>query len=564
MDLFKFVPQCCDANIYLKLGEQCGINDDCYSPLHPMGVSYWFSIPYRLGLDPACLIIGHYCLLVISIVFSVLAVCDLYQKRMHAKPSAAISLLIICVSASVHILFLWPDLRTSLSDAPASLLVLIGVWLLILSPEEPMLRVIALAVAGMAFGLAAWIRAFFLYPIIFLLSFYLILWIVQKKSKVIDLVLLVAVIPILFQFAATYKVYGKISYISPALQSDMYDEHLNTTVTGYDTILPFDYHTWHGPCDYYSELSTAIKDVDIKSLACLMSGRINFYLGSYAPNPYLAPFEHRLLPIEEKDFKFLSSQEYQPAVEKSNLSEFPENTIKITDVNNKTITFTANKFYKPDNSREGYLLKTIPLKRGAIYQASFSLWSKDSYHYIKIEIRDHQTKRIITGTNVILTPNSATTSNDYYYPLPNAIIEKNGLYDLVLSSFACSPEIAICKYATEHGISVNTGEFYVWNPKFIRIDLAEPHERIWSRTMLSLNLFSVFLSMVFIRSFFTKFDVLPMVAGLFPLLCFAAAMATLPEQRFVIFPMITFWIFSFSWFLLRFGKKRKAEVNSDE
>lgn len=63
--------------------------------------------------------------------------------------------------------------------------------------------------------------------------------------------------------------------------------HLKDRRSGYDTVLWGEpRYNWYSSCAQYLSLKEAVRAGDVYSLTCLMTGRLNFYLGSYAARAY--------------------------------------------------------------------------------------------------------------------------------------------------------------------------------------------------------------------------------------------------------------------------------------
>lgn len=287
----SFAEQCCDADYYLYLGKMCAKYGECYENLRPSGSLYWFSIPHRLHLHPSSLIYFHILLTIISIVLSIKA-CRLLIEQ---NPPRALSRwgLFVIVPASIvaHWLFLYPVFRHSLSDAPAALFALISVWLLIISPSLSRLRFYTFVLAGIFLGLATWIRAFYLYPVLLMTSAWLLIWLYKKPTDIKWLGFFIVLLPLIFQAWKTYQHTGSVSYIENNLTQEWQATHLNSTAIGYDTLLPApgSSYRWESDCHAPQGLLDAVKNRDLFSLACTLGGRLNFYLGSYSPSTYTLP-----------------------------------------------------------------------------------------------------------------------------------------------------------------------------------------------------------------------------------------------------------------------------------
>lgn len=284
---FTLLDQCCDGETYLRLGEACATTGECYDTQRPMGAVYWFSLPYRLGLDGHALVFGHLLLLAISILLSTLATGrGLINHHMQPKRYLLWAGLAIS-SALIHLVFLYPLLRVSLSDMPAGLLTLIGICILLLADQDEKHRWIKLAVAGLCLGLAVWIRAFYLYPLLVSISFWAIVNWKRSSFKKNDCWLLLALLPITIQYGATYNHAASFSFIPPDRIDEGVNLHMNDPAIGYDMIIrPREYWRWQSDCGEIQGLAESIKSLNMKSLLCLSKGRFNFYFGSYSAITY--------------------------------------------------------------------------------------------------------------------------------------------------------------------------------------------------------------------------------------------------------------------------------------
>jgi len=286
----SFAEQCCDADYYLHLGKMCAKYGECYENLRPMGSLYWFSLPHRLHLHASFLIYLHILLTFVSIWLSVKA-CSILAEKKSFSPERCWLWFIVPISIAVHALFLYPAFRHSLSDAPAALFALIAVWLLIISPSLYRWRFFVLVLAGFFLGLAVWIRAFYLYPVILVTFAWLLIWIYKKPFDLKWSGFFIVLAPVIFQTWNTYQHTSNVSYIADSYTQEWQNTHLNSTTIGYDTLLPAPgvSYRWESNCHAPQGLLDAIKNRDLYSLLCTLGGRLNFYLGSYSHLTYTQP-----------------------------------------------------------------------------------------------------------------------------------------------------------------------------------------------------------------------------------------------------------------------------------
>jgi len=539
MTLLEFVPQCCDASIYLKIGKHCAEQGICYNGLRPMGAVYWFSLPYRFGLPPASLMIGHYLLLGISVILSVIAANSLQRRNFSVKPTGVMVAVLLLCSLVIHLIFLFPVLRTSLSDAPAALLALMGTWLLLLSPEGIKKRITTISLAGLMFGMAAWLRAFYLYPVLLGLGLWLLIAPWKEKNSWVHLFVLSAMIPIGAQYHATFNASHKISYLEPETSSAWSESHLDSTITGYDTILPFDYHTWYAPCKDYSSPLRAIQTIDFQSMACVLAGRIYFYLGSYSAHPYLPPFEHELPDTVVSNFNPLTTEEITDSRSLKNITIDNDEKIKISDDENNQHSIMAQKIRKPLGDESGSVTQKVFLERGNTYEFRLSLWSKNDLHNIEISIVNFDQKKIMAHTGALVIPTEKPMVPNY--SITKTKIDQSGLYEIIIASNKIDQANPIFKAARENGFTINTGTVYAWDAQLIKKSYKEPSSRTWSDGMFALNIMAILMALVTLIVLIHQKDIRKVSACFIPLFCFAISIAIVPEQRFIIFPLIFAW-----------------------
>jgi hypothetical protein len=192
--------------------------------------------------------------------------------------------LVLAAVALAHVVYLWPVAFLALADAPAALLALCGCWLLLGTERKP----VALAAAGLLLGLAASIRAFYLYPLLGCLAAYFLLWAVDRSRRPVELLLLLALLPVAMQFAVVFERSGRLTYIDPEQQRKWADFHLRDSAAGYDTLLPVEAFRWPSHC---SEDDAGFLDAweraDAALGLCLLQRRLTFYFGSHATQTFL-------------------------------------------------------------------------------------------------------------------------------------------------------------------------------------------------------------------------------------------------------------------------------------
>jgi len=284
--------QCCDALAYLESGSICAAGDGCYDPLRPMGSGLWFAALDTFGLPPAILTWVHLLLVLLSVALSLrLARQWLAPAFALRNPRSAKALLALCAFGSLlaHLVFLQPVLPHALADPPPAILTLIAIWLaLLLTKDSPWSRY---AVIGILLGTAAFIRAYYLYPVLGLLLAMAVLWLADRNRRPRELLLALALLPIAIQYSATWRETGQFSYISPAQEASWTELHLRDGSMGYDTLLrPIEGFRWPSPCseDNLGPMQ-ALEQHDPWLGVCILASRMYFYFGSYAATTYLKP-----------------------------------------------------------------------------------------------------------------------------------------------------------------------------------------------------------------------------------------------------------------------------------
>lgn len=533
VEFFNFPVQCCDTEAYLRLGQTCAETGVCYDKLRPVGSILWFSIPYRLGLPPEVVLISLRLLLTfVSVALSVFVSLKLIRHRVPARYKNIHLVPFITISSIIsHTVFLQPVLQTALSDTAASLLAMIAVWLLLLISPDKRSRFVMLALAGLCMGLAAWIRVFFLYPVLVALIIWLIMWIFNSKRHIADFLICTALIPIAIQFYSTWKHTGAFSYIDPEVTANLLKEHRDNKSIGYDMVLDSrGIWNWYSRCENYQPLLPALEQADFHSLYCILSGRVNFYLGSYSADNFVNLGGYEVLWGRNllknwndcnKDNTYIWTMTNLHRQE--NVAVAPDNTN------------TAHRLTKPDITTTGEIYQTITLRtRPVPYVFSTWLWGEENLGLspasVKMLIRNHNNGKVIAEQDIPLTAEKEVKSL-------KSMISESGTYDFVIQS------------------PPSTATFYLWEQFDLR--LPEPategmasNIRTWSVFILIANSVAFALSMALIYVNRHRLSYYQIMACLFGSLLFGQAILSLPEQRFAIAPMITAWIFCISWVVM--------------
>lgn len=273
-------PQCCDANDYVLLGKACSEHLlSCWHGMRPMGSLLYFSLPFRLGLGAEWMIGLNALLVAASIALGLLAL-----RSLLPSPTRLSLIVLATVLLFTHSWFAGALIRNTLSDLPAGGSALIAIWTLILAASTR--RRPLYAASGLALGLSAMIRAFYLYPALACASVALPILAFRRSSRVEALLFASAfALPILLQLSATHHFTGHWAFIDPAATAYGEELHFRTVTYGYDTVLPmrgvrYDalqcFRTSQGMLD-------AIAKHAWSEVRCLVGYREWFYFGSYTP-----------------------------------------------------------------------------------------------------------------------------------------------------------------------------------------------------------------------------------------------------------------------------------------
>jgi hypothetical protein len=273
-----FKPQCCDSNIYVELGQSCAENFDlCWNDLRPMGAQFYFSLPFRLGLEKEWvipmngLVIGLSALASVPAIFALLPAAPRFLKA-----------LLGAIFLGIHLFFMGGIVRNSLSDLPAGVAALVAIWTLILAAERQ--RPWVYAAAGASLGLSAMIRAFFLYPSLVCAGVALVAALWRKETRWGALLFLSAfAFPVLFQMFFTNKFTHHWAFIDPGLTQYGEALHFETITYGYDTLQPDQGFQYDAPqCfEQARSVADAVRKHAWGEALCVVKYRQWFYFGSY-------------------------------------------------------------------------------------------------------------------------------------------------------------------------------------------------------------------------------------------------------------------------------------------
>ena len=522
--------------------------------MRPIGAALWFSLPFRLGVSPAAVLLPlHGILLAISIALSLPALVRLLTR---AGSSSCASLwlrgFILLASIATHVIFFLPVFWVALSDAPANLTALIALWLLLLLPPQGARRTTMLFFAGLALGTAAWIRLSFLYVLFAWLTCWVLYWAYHRwayqRSRsspalaASDLVVLIALLPIAIQYFATWRHYHAVSYISPEVSEKLWHEHRDNRVVGCDALADQRQEwDWHSRCGDIQGLVPALQEGDFHSVYCLLSGRLNFYFGSYSPVTYTVIGGYEGLWGRNLLLPWKGNENNSVLWHFDNLKR--ESQVATAPDKNKT----ADRLSVIDPQQPGEIFQAINLVASPRpYAFSTWLWtdaSNTGKPTMQMQVRHHQTHEVIAEKLITENADKQVWSVD-------ALIQTTGDYDVVLRTIG------------------DTKIFYLWDELDLRLPERQqegsPASRIrfWSPALLALNAIILLFALAFVAKLLQRSPRLSedLFVLLFVALVMGQAILSLPEQRFIILPMIMIWIFAANAFILLVEHFRKSSA----
>lgn len=298
----QFSPQCCDALGYLDLGQRCFAEGRCWHGLRPLGMALYASLPYRLGLPQEALIYFNVALVLVSVMLAAR-----FMRAVWPATGAGRGFMRYSIALAPHVAFLGAVCFNSLSDAPAAALALSGLWLTCITVVERR-GVIAAGACGLLLGLSAFVRLSYVYPILLFGAAYVAMAVYRRRVPPVNaIVLLVALVtPLSVQVGRTFTHTGAWSYSDPSVNVYVVSLHPQSTLYGYDTIVP----PWQGPdpasrslnrdlvalyqghaagydarscfTEGKTGLVPALRHGDVTGALCLLLKRQFFYFGSYA------------------------------------------------------------------------------------------------------------------------------------------------------------------------------------------------------------------------------------------------------------------------------------------
>lgn len=560
--LFDIANQCCDAGSYVGIGSECAVGGKCYGELRPVGDYLWFAVPPKLGWPLESLIAANLVMLLVSILLSVMA----FKKLLESTCSLAVRksplFLMVLSSIAIHAVFLRPTLFNTLSDPPANLFLLNSFWLLMIAHfnhRQGLAVKMQFLLSGLCLGLAAWLRAFYLYPVLVGLSAYLMSWIFSKKRKPEQLLLLLALLPISTQYITMHKVYGTYSYLQEESTNSWVRVHLYQPFIGYDTVFPREGYFWEPQhCEAKLGILNGWDAGDYKGIGCIVMERIYFYLGSYEPETY--KFTDRTNQLIFQYAESIGASQTDWFI--SELMVEPD--VTMAPDGKQTAEKLTVTTAKPDGS--GDVVMWIPLRANTPHTFSVWLWSPVA-RTVNLAIKRHNDDAIIARQQFTLT----STPTRYAITGATLGVDRNSIGGTTFNADLYDVDIGRTPYP-DAAVSFGTvpGDyFYAWGAQLETGGSTTDYDpsgifspdsvRKWRPAILVLNAGMLLLALIAIvrqRAFWFRQG-----AGLcilaIALASAAESVAIIPEQRFGIGWMIFFWLvattFIFAELKFRFG-----------
>lgn len=544
----EFASQCCDALYYPNMGAACTNAGVCYGDLRPGGTYYWFSLPTRLGLPDEVLILFNFFLLLLSSLLATLFFLQISAKIIN--PNQKIGDLgkffLAASSIGIHFLFLAPVIFTTLSDPPAALFLLIGAWGLLLSCFiSGTKQFLLILFASLSLGGAAWIRAFYLYPVMACIGICLLALICSPRRKWSHVLIVFALTLPGLQFYNTYSITGSWAYFAGNEADRWTNSHLNSPLIGYDTLFPNGGHMWRPRvCAAYIGIIPSLQARDYSSLLCILANRWGFYAATYVPTNYIYPDTKNRL--------------YRDTVEEIGGDMWPQQNLDWQANTSKDPfgNMTADRLIpKPYGLIDGaYVSQWVPLPANKEHTFSAWLWAENPTT-ISLAMTRHKDGKLLACTSFGVTQQPERFSI-------TAKTIGNSEYGVLIGTPPSS-----CNDKLASGFPQLTTPFYAWGAqleegaqmteyagiKFLENDSI----RVWHVWLLVGNGLALLAAILFIIRARAVFLLEPAGLTVSALIAaiFAEALLIIPEQRFAITFMICIWLLAsahlFFWLVRR-------------
>jgi hypothetical protein len=547
-DLIDLTRQCCDADGYLSLGYRCAQTNFCYDELRPVGDAFWFSLPYRLGLGQDLLFYmqGFLLLLVAYSLFT------LFRKNWLPWTLATAALLVQ----------LWPTFFNSLADTPASLLLIEGLLLVLIAAQRQQSGLFF--TAGIFLGCSTLLRAAYFNPLCIagLLFFTFWLWqiTINKHRHLYHCILLLSfTLPMALQIYVSWKNMHEWSFLSSDQTHAQYDAHLNSAVVGYDTLLIESSYYWAPSCAPSRGVLTGIKEGNAAGLFCLLSNRVYFYFGSYAPHTFYGHDNKNFISngFAEEVGNFSTWTLNHMAVKTRN-AQSPDGDMKASVLAPQTVS-SNNEAYVQSSS----LLPLVP----GIYRYSIWMWAPAGSEPTSVNIQFFS--KILSQQSMDWREQRINQESVELTDRPRQFFFETRLPELgfLVTRLSPSPEF-IAWGAMLETAQTSTGyrnsQQLLYSPIGSTPELSG-HERLFSKLLLLVNLIVILASFVFLLLLY-KNNLSPVYIFVIALLALilAEALLILPEQRFVQALLSMHWILFLWYFHLLTANKNAKSVATHE
>jgi hypothetical protein len=433
--------------------------------------------------------------------------------------------LLACLA--IHLFFAYPTLHHTLSDLPASLFLLIGIWCFSLSRYLPQKKYLLFILTGLCWGLAYGIRVFYLYPILASWLLLAIFGMARKKIFYLMIIMPILTLPLIYQSYLVQQHSGKLSFYLNSNSSGYWTKlHLESADAGYDTILPGHGYFWKSPlCQTRKGLMASLETFDLLNTACLMFNRLYFYLGSYSPTAYL------------------------PAP-----AETVTDEIEILD------QLTASRFFGASDQADEYLLtrgniRHIPGPYQPIhlgvdwnYQISLSSRSEQGTSLLKLSIEDFQGH--VVKSILALSPHTHHVTEATPHLL-SFNIKQEGDYRFTIQFYDfTNPSLRAAAVQKQYPTLLQD-QVLISDIQLRQYRSRPPQGRLWSKWLFALNAIPFLLTAVCLLFCYQKGRTEDFISGLLIFMCLGMSLVIIPEQRFFIPVGIFIWVRCMEWLSLR-------------
>lgn len=531
--MLDFETQCCDAADYLGLGSHCAAGGNCINDLRPLGSVLWFAWPEYVGIAQQAVLYVALALFMLSIALSAKVAINSIRKFTQLPRFSYIVLLLI--STGIHYFFFAPVLWVSLSDAPAGLFALNGCWIVLLSWSARSWRLaLGLAIGGLLLGLAVWVRAFNLYPLLVVLAVYVLTWCFRKQRRAAELLLLTALLPIAAQYAAIFYKFDALGFISPNTSSSWTKTHLTDEAIGYDTLTPHTGLRYFSHCPREGGLLGAIEKRDFNAYMCVIKHRLNFYWGSDLRYTYIvAKNPHNMVNYPER----LDEPVYWL---RQHIHAEPDSALAPNGRLEAEVFKLTTEHFNSGYPKE--VFTGVSIGEPGVHTLSAWLWSPKPKLMDVVLLNQHN--HVLLEERVQLTPEPKR----YHF---SALIPDHYIIVLFRANSNLPEELG----------SELDDSFSIWGVQLEQGDQLSAYSlatsddlhRQYSTVLLGLNIALSVLALVLLLR--KPLRTVPYISvALFVVLSFGQALIIVPEQRFIIVPQVIVWLFgicSLAIFLLR-------------